>query len=174
MPIIRPATAADLPAIDAVHRAAFPTDVEARLVALLIAHGQDRASLVAEERGPIVGHVLFSPVDVGDAEDNRPSGLGLAPVAVLPDWQRCGIGAALILAGLDACRSLDAPFVVVLGEPAYYSRFGFEAASRYNLTCEFGGGDAFQVLVLRERSAPADGGLVRYAPEFRAIVGSSE
>jgi len=96
-PLIRPESRADAAAVHAVHQAAFPTDAEARLVDAIRANGNDRASLVAEKQGKVVGHVFFSPVDVEGSE-----GIGLAPVAVLPDFQRQGIGAALFTAGISA------------------------------------------------------------------------
>jgi putative acetyltransferase len=165
MALIRPATAADGPAIDAVHRHAFPTDAEARLVALLIARGKDAVSLVAEERGQVAGHILFSPATMKWPNHPTCPGLGLAPLAVLPRFQRQGIGSALMRAGLAEYRQ-HGGFVVVIGHPAYYPRFGFVPASRYGMTCDFGSGDAFQVIVDHEVRLPFGGAAVRYADEF--------
>jgi predicted N-acetyltransferase YhbS len=72
--------------------------------------------------GNIVGHVAFSPVEI---DSRQGSWFGLAPLAVLPDWQGRGIGAALVHAGLEDLQRIDAAGCVVLGEPAYYGRFGF-------------------------------------------------
>jgi len=168
-PDIRPALPTDLPAIEAVHRAAFPTDLEARLVRLLIERRQNAISLVAIEEGQIAGHVLFSPATIEAAGQVVATGLGLAPVAILPAFQNRGLGSALIRAGLDACRQLATGFVAVLGEPTYYSRFGFLPASRHGLTCEFGGDDAFQVQWFNDDPAIPLGGFVRYSPEFREV-----
>ena len=159
---IRPETPRDHAAIHAVHLAAFPTEVEARLVEQLRAADRLTISLVAELEGGIVGHVAFSPVTVGTTT----GALGLAPVGVLPAFQRRGVGSRLIEEGLAHARGLRVPFVVLLGEPAYYARFGFEAASAVGLRDEYGGGPAFQVIELVEGTMPTDGGLVRYAPEF--------
>ena len=156
---------ADRDAIHAVHASAFPTDAEARLVDRLRSAGRCAISLVAEIDGRIVGHVLFTPVAVGGAV----GGLGLAPVGVLPEHQRRGIGAALVRAGLDTCRRRDCPFVVVLGEPAYYRRFGFQRAADHGLDNEYGAGEAFMVIELRSGGIPAGGGLVKYAGEFAAL-----
>lgn len=160
----------DRDAVGAVHRAAFPTDAEARLVDLLRERGQARVSLVAEHDGQVVGHVLFSPVSV-DAAGGRCWGLGLAPVAVLPAWQRRGVGSALIREGLALCGRQGAPFVVVLGEPDYYGRFGFRRAGEAGLGNEYGVDEAFQVRQFRPGGLPAGGGLVRYAPAFAEVVG---
>jgi putative acetyltransferase len=80
-------------------------------------------SLVAEVDGQIVGHVAFSPVEFSD---NTPNWFGLGPVAVLPEWQRRGIGKALIERGLAELRTLGAAGCAVLGNPGYYRRFGFQ------------------------------------------------
>nr|AHG52947.1 hypothetical protein META_00021 [uncultured organism] len=162
--MIRPEQPGDSAGIYAVHCAAFPSDVEARLVDRLRANRQAIVSLVAEEEGRIVGHILFSPVVIAGQTESR--GLGLAPVAVAPDWQRRGVGSALIRAALAACRGLDCGFVVLLGHPDYYPRFGFERASRFGLTNEYGADEAFMVLEMRPGSLPPGGGLVRYGPEF--------
>src|SRR5688572_16214953 len=113
---IRPEGERDADGITAVHTAAFPTPLEAVLVTLLRQRGKSRISLVAELDSRIVGHVLFSPVDL-ETEDARLEGLGLAPLAVLPEYQCQGVGSRLTEAGIAACRQLDAGFVVVLGEP---------------------------------------------------------
>jgi putative acetyltransferase len=82
---------------------------------------------VAEDDGAIVGHILFTPVVV----EGRPAlGMGLAPLAVLPGRQRQGIGSQLVRRGLDSLRERGCPFVVVVGHPEYYPRFGFEPALR--------------------------------------------
>jgi putative acetyltransferase len=95
-----------------------------------------------------------------------PIGLGLAPLAVLPTVAGRGIGAALVRAGLAACAQRAAGLIVVLGDPAYYARFGFTPASTFALRDEYGGGDAFQAIELTPGAAPAGGGLVRYGKEF--------
>ena len=77
----------------------------------------------------------------------------------------------MIRPGLEACERLDFGFVVVLGEPTYYSRFGFLPAGGWGLSDEYGGEDAFQALELRPNSIPDGGGLVRYAPEFALVDG---
>jgi putative acetyltransferase len=166
MTIIRSAKREDAKAIAEVHLRAFPTDAEARLVALLHKRGKATISLVAEEAGRILGHVLFSPAMIERAGRPTISGLGLAPVAVLPEFQRRGIGSGLMTAGLEDCRRRGTDFVVLIGHPDYYPRFGFEPAGPLGLTCEFGSGDAFQIIVENKGLLPRADGVVRYADEF--------
>jgi putative acetyltransferase len=159
---------ADLAAVRRVHEAAFPTPAEARLVDQLRAQGRALVSLVAEQAGEVVGHILFSPIEVEGVSLLRLA-VGLAPVAVLPSCQRQGVGSRLVRDGLEACRGLGCGFVVVLGEPGYYGRFGFGRASRWGLRNEYGADDAFQVIELVPGSIPSSGGLVKYAPEFAEL-----
>ena len=86
-------------------------------------------SLVADDNGTIVGHILFSPVTLTGHGDLTI--MGLAPMAVLPTNQRRGIGSSLVRAGLDRCRQSGCDAIVVLGHPQYYPRFGFVPASRF-------------------------------------------
>lgn len=168
MATVRSELADDAVAIHAIHRAAFPTDAEARLVDLLRENEHAPVSLVAEEDGQIVGHVLFSPVEIdGDASAG---GLGLAPVAVVPARQRWGLGSRLIEEGLSVCRRQKVPFVVVLGDPAFYHRFGFQRAGEFGLGNEYGCDNEFMVLELCPGSLPPSGGLVKYGPEFAVFA----
>ena len=171
---VRPAEPDDYPGIDAVLKSAFPTASEARLVAALRAAEADTLELVAEDHGQIVATALFSPVEAEIAGSEPLYGLGLAPVAVLPGRQRQGIGQAVVEAGLDFVRTLGAPFCVVLGEPAYYGRFGFEPAARSDWTWsadpEGKTGDAFQVQGLQGKttSLPAPA-VAHYHPAFDGV-----
>jgi putative acetyltransferase len=163
------AAPADRQAIFAVHAAAFPTDAEARLVDALRAAGKARVSLVAEVGGAIAGHVLFSPVAVEISADGWP-GAGLAPLAVRPTLQRRGIGGLLVESGLEACRRAGFGFVVVLGEPRYYGRFGFRRARDLDLRSEYGADEEFMARELCAGGLAGVTGLVRYAPEFTALT----
>jgi putative acetyltransferase len=163
--VIRPEQPSDAGQIDAVHRVAFPTDAEARLVARLRENSHAPVSLVCEIEGRVVGHILFSPIEiVGYTTNSR--GLGLAPVAVRSEFQRMGIGSSLITAGLAACRMAGIAFVVVLGHPEYYPRFGFRNARQRGLSNEYHADEAFMVIELVSGSLPANGSLVRYGSEF--------
>lgn len=166
MLIIRSEHPGDAAAIFAVHAACFPTQVEARLVDQLRQAGRLAVSLLAEVEGKVVGHVAFSPVTAA----NGVQGIGLAPVAVLEPHRRRGVAAQLIRTGLEACRVAGFGWAVVLGDPAYYARFGFHPAPDYGLSDEYGGGPAFQVMELQPGTLPVGAGLIRYAPEFAAFA----
>ena len=123
---IRPETGDDKDAIGQVNCAAFPTAQEADLVAALRDDGFSEISLVADDGGNVVGHVLLSRMQVeGDGRARR--ALGLAPVAVLPDRQRQGIGSALIEGALRHAEERGEEIIFLVGEPGYYRRFGFSA-----------------------------------------------
>ena len=164
-PTIRRETAEDIPGIYAVVRAAFARPGEADLVEALRRADALTVSAVAVVGSCIVGHVAFSPVTI-----DHHSALALAPVAVEPASQRQGIGAALIRWGLDECRRLGHDVVIVLGEPAYYCRFGFTPASQFGIVCPFPvPSEAFMVLELSPGAAAARRGVVRYRPEFELV-----
>ena len=160
---IRPHTPQDRQAIHRVHTDAFGQTLEADLVDALIDGGFALVSLVAEQHAEVTGHVLLSRLEIVVGEALVDS-VALAPVAVSPDWQRRGIGSELIRRGIDDCRALGEGSVFVLGEPAYYGRFGFSAelASRFESPYS---GDAFQALEFQTCGLPASG-RIRYAPPF--------
>ncbi len=127
---------ADYGAVRQVVEAAFGQPHEAALVDALRAQVPEAISLVAEDAGAIVGHVLFTPVELEPKSAHAPVA-GLAPLAVLPARQRSGIGSALVREGLRACEAHGYGAVVVLGHPEYYARFGFVPAHTLGLRCEF-------------------------------------
>ena len=157
----RPERTGDEAAIHELNAAAFPSPAEAELVDALRAAGRLAISLVAADPDGVVGHIAFSPVTAGEH-----AGLGLAPVAVREAHRRRGVAAMLVREGLAACETLRTPFVVVLGDPAYYGRFGFVRAADFGLGNEYGVHAEFMVLALRPGGLPPVGSLVRYAPEF--------
>jgi len=153
---------------DAIHHlnlAAFDNGPEATLIGKLRAACKAYLSFVAVEENAVVGHILFTPVTV---DGSSAVGMGLAPMAVLPSHQRKGIGSQLVRIGLEHLRQARCPFVVVLGHPAYYPRFGFGPASRYRLLSQWEGvpDEAFMVFVFDKRSLPVCGGIARYRDEF--------
>lgn len=163
--LVRSEAPADTAQIAAVLEAAFPLHAESVLVRTLRENGRLMISLVAVEGVRLVGYIGFSPVTL----DGEVIGLGLAPVAVKPGHQGHGIGGALITEGLKRATDSGVGLVVVLGDPLYYRRFGFTPASGSGLTDEYGGGDAFQVKVLRPRDQSLSGGVVKYAQEFESL-----
>ena len=169
--MIRDEAAGDASAVRAVNEEAFGSPLEAGIVDALRADCEDRLSLVADEGGAIVGHILFTPVEIGAAEGPI-RGYGLAPMAVRTGWQRRGIGSALVAEGTRRLRQSGAPFVFVIGHPDYYPRFGFERASRYGVRCQWPdvSDDAAMLLVLEPSMAPRLAGLARYRPEWDAAV----
>ncbi|MEG4227465.1 N-acetyltransferase [Microcoleus sp. N9_B2] len=157
----------DLEAVRNVNIAAFGRENEANLVDQLRGIGAT-FSLVAVQSDRIVGHIFFSLVTVEGKCSRNLSILGLAPVAVLPDYQRQGIGTLLIQQGLKECRRSGFQAVVVLGHPDFYSRFGFIPASRKNLGCEYDVPDeAFMVFELESGALQDCSGMVKYRSEFR-------
>ena len=169
MELIRPEKAEDAAAIRRVHVSAFPTAAEADLVERLRSGGKAVIELVAVDGDSLVGHILFSPVALEPLAGAV--GLGLAPVAVMPDHEKHGVGRRLIQNGLAACHQWGAGFVVVIGDPAYYNRFGFEPAAKHGLRSEIQAGDAFMVFKLESGALPPPGTIVKYAPEFAALPG---
>ena len=164
--IVRPETSEDAAAVRDVETRAFDRADEAALVDALRGAGKATISLVAIVDGHVVGHVLFSPVTL----DGAPLGLGLAPLAVAPEAQRRGVGAALVRAGLAEARAAGHGVVVVLGDPAYYRRFGFVAAEPRDLCSEYDAPPgSFQVAELVPGALAGRSGLVRYAPELAAV-----
>jgi putative acetyltransferase len=161
--VVRPEMPGDESAISHLITGSFAAaehsdGTEARIVERLRASGMLATSLVADSDSEIVGQAAFSRVSVSDGSSGW---YGLGPVAVAPHRQREGIGSALIEAGLAELRQLGAAGCVVLGEPSYYSRFGF--AHDPALTYPGPPPEYFQCVVLAGERAR---GVVRYAPAF--------
>lgn len=155
----------DIAGIRDAEMLAFGGQEEADLVDMLRAHGKATLSLVAEEDGQIVGHVLFSPGRIGETPVE-----GMGPVAVRPERQGQGIGSALIRAGLAGMRQMGCRIVIVLGEPKYYMRFGFQDASPLGIACEFDAPPGcFMVQALAAGALEGVQGRAYYAEEFKAV-----
>lgn len=128
---IRDETNLDVPAITALTEAAFLNaphtgHTEHFIVNALRRAGQLTLSLVAERDGVVVGHVALSPVTISDG---TPGWYGLGPISVLPALQGQGVGSALMHAALDGLRARGAAGCLLVGDPAYYTRFGFRPVS---------------------------------------------
>ena len=163
---IRPEEPRDALGVRETNEQAFGTSLEAGLVdALRGASGS--VALVATIDDRVVGHILFTPVTLDPPADVRVA--GLAPMSVLPEYQRSGVGAALVRAGLEECRRRQYAAVVVVGHPEYYPRFGFVPGHTKRLQCEFPvPQEAFMVLELAAGALAGVSGVVRYRPEFAA------
>ena len=164
--LIRDERDGDAGAIRAVTRAAFEgmpysEQTEAAIVDALRAAGALAVSLVAVEDGGIVGHVAFSPIAIDGAP--APGWFGVGPLSVSPDRQRHGVGTVLMRAGLARLADAGAKGCVLVGDPAYYRRFGFIASSSLgypDLPAEY-----FQVL---ELASETPSGTVAFHPAFAA------
>jgi putative acetyltransferase len=163
--VIRAERPGDEEQVRRVNQRAFGRPDEAGLVDAL--RGSAGAlSLVAVAGDEIVGHILFTPVRI-DGKGDVVAAAGLAPMAVVPEFQRQGVGSRLVRAGLDACRSAGYDAVVVVGHPRYYPRFGFVLASSKGLEYEEPiPPEAFMAVELRPGALTPGGGTVRYRPEF--------
>jgi len=164
---IRPETDADHDAIQHVNREAFGQEAEAQLVDALRDGGFVRLSLVAELDGQVVGHILFSDIQIV-GEDDSVDALALAPMAVVPEHQRKGIGSELVRTGLEQCRQAGHRIVIVLGHPNYYPRFGFSSELATPLQSQYAG-EAFMALELAPGALEGVGGEVKYSPPFEAV-----
>lgn len=156
----------DAAAIRHVLERAFRGSNEANLVELLRKANKALISLVAIRDGQLVGHILFSPVTTAPARAGF-NGVGLAPVGILPEFQKKGIGSRLIHEGLEECKRAGYDIVVVLGDPHFYSRFGFSRASDYRLGNEYDTEVHFMAIELTEGALAEVSGVVKYQPEFK-------
>ncbi|HEU0134792.1 MAG TPA: N-acetyltransferase [Allosphingosinicella sp.] len=164
---VRPETSDDADAVRAVHLAAFPTSAEADLVARVKSDRDSEISLVAEQCGEIVGHVMLSRMKVS-AGGRIFRALGLAPVGVVPGSQGSGVGSELIRSALAVGEALGEELVFVLGEPEYYGRFGFSAQAAAPFASPYAG-PYFMALWLRPEAFPAVAGTADYSPAFAAL-----
>lgn len=165
---IRPATAKDKAAIYAVNALAFETPAEANLVDALREKAHPTISLVAERQEKIVGHIMFSPISL----PSHPAAkiMGLAPLAVIPSYQRQGIGSDLVKAGLSQCKQQGFIAVVVLGHPEYYTRFGFAPATCFNIRSEYEvSEEALMVLELQPGALGGKTGTISYHSAFSQL-----
>lgn len=169
---IRDRAESDSKAIGALHMAAFAATPfghsgEAELVRALHADGDVLVSRVAMMGDHVIGHAMFSRMKA-IADGRSLSAAALGPVAILPDFQRRGFGAALITDGLDRLRAMDVSAVFVLGDPAYYERFGFSATAARPFVSPYSG-PHFMAVFLDSAAAKAQSGRADYAPAFARL-----
>jgi putative acetyltransferase len=162
---IRRETIADHDAVRHVNRLAFGQDEEASLADALREGGYVRLSLVAEHAEQIVGHILFSDLPIITTAGTVPA-LALAPMAVLPRFQKQGVGSELVRKGFDECKRQGHKIVVVLGHPHFYSRFGFSPKVAARLESPYSGKDAFMAVELVPGALDGVHGRVQYPPPF--------
>ena len=161
----------DIISVRIINERAFGQPAEADIVDKLRQNCLEALSLVAEDEGYIIGHILFTPVIV-ETDEKSIQGMGLGPMAVLPERQREGIGSIMVEYGLKVLQDRSCPFVIVLGHAEYYPRFGFEIASKYGLTSQWDGvpDEAFMVLIFDEIALEGSSGIVRYRKEFDEAI----
>ena len=146
--------------------AAFGGDTEANLVELLRNRDKAPVALVAANDNKIFGHIMFSPVTITLAPQTFRA-VGLAPLSVLPAFQRQGIGSTLAREGLKKCAAAGFEMAVVLGSPYYYPRFGFSRASLCGLGNEYDADEHFMTMELKNGALDRVSGTVRYSSEFK-------
>jgi putative acetyltransferase len=149
-------------AVNEILLACFESEAEAKLVIALRENGKAVLSLVALQNDEVVGHVMFTPVTTSPPSEKR--GLGLAPLAVKSQYQKQGIGSQLVREGLRLCKELGYDYVVLLGNPKYYQRFGFKKASSFGMQNEYGVDEPFMLIKLT--NCNIQNGLACYSPEF--------
>ncbi len=168
---IRKEKAEDILPVRDIHEEAFGRPTEAKIVDALRRNCSTYLSLVAEDEGRLVGHILFSPAYIEYAGE-RIVGMGLAPMAVLPEFQRQEIGSNLVTKGIEELRKRGCPFIIVLGYPEFYSRFGFSPASRRNIRCQWPEvpDEAFLIYVLDQQAMRGVSGVAYYRKEFNSSM----
>jgi putative acetyltransferase len=168
---VRPETPEDYDAVRSVNLAAFDTATEADLVDAMREETEyvPKLSLVAELDGQIVGHALFSEVMI-ERESSELKALSLGPIAVLPEHQSQGIGSAMMNEGHKRGREMGYPFVVLIGHPWYYPRFGYVPARQYGLVPLWDVSDeVFMVCELTTGALENASGTIRYPRPFREL-----
>ncbi|MGH8586871.1 MAG: GNAT family N-acetyltransferase [Gammaproteobacteria bacterium] len=163
---IREERPGDVAAIRDLNKRAFGQDQEGNIVDALRSNGAALLSLVATLNGRVVGHIMYSPLSVG----GEVTAAALGPMAVLPEHQRQGIGSKLVEAGNGKLKDAGCPFIIVLGHPDYYPRFGFRPASTHGIKCEWEVPDnLFMLLVLDQAKMQGIFGLAKYRHEFSSV-----
>ena len=168
---IRQETPEEYDLVRHLHDCAFGQTTEGRLVEKLRQAEAEILSLVAVAENQVVGHLLFSTVNL-ETQGSLTVGMGLGPIAVLPDFQNQGIGSQLILEGLKQVQSRGYPFVIVLGHAHYYHRFGFVSASQFGLKCQWDNipDEAFMALIFDQETMKQVEGVVKYQPAFDEVL----
>lgn len=168
MIVIRNEKSEDFANVYQVNELAFERKDEANLVERLRAV-EPHISLVAVNDEKIVGHIFFSEVTL-TPENKNLKAIGLAPMAVLPEFQNQGVGSELVKQGLEECKNRGFELVVVLGHPEYYPRFGFTTAKEKGIDCEYEVPDeAFMILELKPEVLNGKTGTIKYRPEFADV-----
>ena len=163
---IREERGEDLAAIRDVNKRAFDQDHEGKIVDALRSNGAALLSLVATVDDQVVGHIMYSPITIGEV-----TGAALGPMAVVPEHQGQGIGSKLVQAGNQRIKDAGWPFIIVIGHANFYPRFGFTPAGLLGITCEWEvPEDVFMLLVLGQEKMQRVSGLAKYRHEFSSVT----
>ena len=158
----------DISAVHALNTLVFETPAEANLVDALRKEARPVISLVAEDDKAVIGHILFSPVSLAAHPELKI--MGLAPMAVIPRYQKKGVGSALVRVGLERCKELHFGAVVVLGHPEYYPRFGFSPSRYFGIKCEYQASEnAFMAVELQQGYLEGKSGAIKYHTAFKNV-----
>jgi putative acetyltransferase len=164
---IRDERPGDIAEIHALNNLAFQQEQEANIVDALRQNRAARLSLVAVADGQIVGHIMYSPITIA----GKYEGAALGPMAVLPEYQRKGVGSKLVAAGNERLLKEGCAYIIVLGHAEYYPRFGFKPASMFGVTCEWEVPDnVFMLLVLDHAKMHGVSGKAQYRSEFSSVA----
>lgn len=172
-PILRQETPDDFKEVFEVNQIAFGQENEAKLVDALRNNPTvfvPKLSIVAVDNNKIVGHILFTKINIKDDKGNLNESLGLAPMAVRPELQKRGIGRQLIRQGLKVAEELGFKSVIVLGHEHYYPKFGFEPADKWNIKAPFDvPSNVFMAIELVKDGLKYISGTVIYPKEFETV-----
>ena len=159
----------DVDGIWKINSETFESDAEANLVNALRDCGCNYISLVAEIENNVIGHILFTPVEL-TGNENKLKIMGLAPMAVSGEYQNQGVGSKLVSIGLEFCKSQGYDAVVVLGHPTYYPKFGFVPSIKYGIKSEYDvPDDVFMILELVPEALKDHKGIIKYSEEFNNV-----
>lgn len=157
--------------IKQINDAAFGQHQEGNVVGKLRKLDPNALSLVADVDGKLVGHIFYSTAEI-DYNNKKIVGMGLAPVAVLPEYQRQGIGKKLITESINMLLNQNIPFIIVLGHEEYYPKFGFEIASKYGIKCQWEDvpDEAFMIMIIDSDIMKNINGVAKYRDEWNEAM----
>lgn len=161
----------DLVTIKKINDKAFGQPQEGNVIDKIRESDSLVLSLVAEIDNNIVGHIFYSTAEI-ECNNERIAGMGLAPMAVLPEYQKQGIGKRLINESLNILKKKPVPFIIVLGHEDYYPKFGFEIASKYGIKCQWDGvpDEAFMIMILDKEKMSNIHGVAKYRDEWNEAM----
>ncbi len=161
----------DLITIKEINNKAFGQPEEGNIIDKIRASGSQILSLVAEIDQKIVGHIFYSEAEI-EHDNERIIGMGLAPMAVLPEYQKQGVGKKLINESISILKKKPIAFIIVLGHEDYYPKFGFDKASKYGISCQWDGvpDEAFMIMILDKEKMENVHGVARYRDEWNEAM----